>query len=312
MFRRLDVTSGRVRWETDARRTTVGQYFFHGNVFVAPDLVVAGADDPAATADAAVHAFDRNSGREVWRFPVGRGVLGALVGPGRRIYAHAINGDVIALDLDSGKLEWRRPLRVPAWESPGVSGRRVFAGSADGALYALNSDTGEIEWQQKLGGAVATSVRVAPQGVYVGTADGVIHRLSAARGEILASLQVDAALKPTAVPVIAGDAAFVLLADAAADYRAVVSLDAGLTRVRWRQAAPERWTTSRVFATSKTIFLGTPSGEVAAYCGSDGSLAWTHKLGDAPIRTIGGSDDVLYVGTRHGTLYAVRPPRSCK
>ena len=37
-----------------------------------------------------------------------------------------------------------------------------------------------------------------------------------------------------------------LLADKEANYREVVSLDPALARVRWRQTAPDRWTTSRV------------------------------------------------------------------
>jgi outer membrane protein assembly factor BamB len=76
------------------------------------------------------------------------------------------------------------------------------------------------------------------------------------------------------------DAVLVLLADKEANYRALVSLDPTLTRVRWRQAAPDRWTTSRVFATSRIVVVGSPSGEVTAYCVGDGSLAWSYPLGE--------------------------------
>ena len=126
------------------------------------------------------------------------------------------------------------------------------------------------------------------------------------------SLTVDSVLKPTSAPVLAKDAVLVLLADKEANYRAVVSLDPALGRVIWRQAAPDRWTTSRVFATARTVFVGGPSGEVSAYCWADGSPAWTHKLANAPIRSIGGSDEMLYVGTPQGSLYAIRPPNACR
>jgi outer membrane protein assembly factor BamB len=84
-----------------------------------------------------------------------------------------------------------------------------------------------------------------------------------------------------------------------------------LGRVNWRRDAPDRWTTTRVFVTQRTVFLGTPAGEVTAFCAADGSPAWTHKLPQAPIRSIGGTDDTLFVGTPSGALYAIRPPRSC-
>jgi len=79
--------------------------------------------------------------------------------------------------------------------------------------------------------------------------------------------------------------------------------------------APEcdrAWSTSRVFATDRTVLVGTPSGEVTAYCAADGSLSWSHKLGNAPIRSIGGSEDTLYVDTPAGTLYALRPSVTCR
>jgi outer membrane protein assembly factor BamB len=84
-----------------------------------------------------------------------------------------------------------------------------------------------------------------------------------------------------------------------------------LARVTWRQTAPDRWTTSRVFATQRTVLVGSPSGEVTAYCAADGSLGWSHKLPKAPIRSIGGTDERLLVGTPSGALYAIRPPRAC-
>jgi len=66
-----------------------------------------------------------------------------------------------------------------------------------------------------------------------------------------------------------------------------------------------------VFATERIVLVGSPSGEVTAYCAADGSLAWTYKLPKAPIRSIGGTDERLLVGTPSGALYAIRPPPAC-
>lgn len=55
----------------------------------------------------------------------------------------------------------------------------------------------------------------------------------------------------------------------------------------------------------------TLTGEVTAYCLADGAPAWSQKLSSAAIRSIGGSDEMLFVGTPSGTLYAIQPPRSC-
>jgi eukaryotic-like serine/threonine-protein kinase len=311
MFRQLDAKTGKVQWETNVRGEAP-RYFFHGDVFVAPDRIVSSADVETSTgAEAGVHAFDRKTGRQLWKYPAGRGVLGAVIGSGTRVFAYTASGELLALNLESGKREWTYDLKAAGWESPAAVGQRVFGGSDDGSLYAFNSDTGGVEWQQKLGAPVNTSIRAANSNVYAGTKDGRMHRLSASSGEPLSSLKLDPALRPGTAPWLARDAVFVLLADEQANYRALVSLDSGLSRVNWRRAALDRWSTTRVFATERTIYLGTPSGEVTAYCAADGSPAWSHKLANAPIRSIGGTDETLFVGTPQGSLYAIRPPRSC-
>lgn len=93
--------------------------------------------------------------------------------------------------------------------------------------------------------------------------------------------------------------------------RELVSINPAAVRVNWRRAAPDRWSTNRIFATRHTLLLGMASGEVLAYCRYDGSLGWSHKLSSAPIRSIGESDTVPYVGTPQGTLYAITAPTSC-
>jgi eukaryotic-like serine/threonine-protein kinase len=312
MFRRLDSKTGTVRWETNARGNVSAQYFFHGDVFVAPDRIIASADvDPTAGFQAGVHAFDRNSGRQLWMHEAGRGVLGAIVGFDKRVVAYAANGDLVALNVETGKPEWSYPLKAAAWESPGTVGLRVFAGSNDGSVYAFNGDTGQVEWQQHLGAAINTSVRAVESAVYAGTGDGVMHRLATGTGERLSSLKVDPVLKPATAPLVTRDAVIVLLADQGANYRGLVSLDPALGRINWRLTPPDRWSTTRIFATERAVLLGTPSGEVIAYCVADGSSAWSLKLSNAPIRAIGGSDEIIFAGTPQGTLYAIRVARSC-
>jgi outer membrane protein assembly factor BamB len=312
MFRSLDVATGKVRWETNVRDAAAKQYFFHGDVFVAADRIVASADvDTKTGAEAGVHAFDRDTGRQLWKYPAGRGVLGAVAGSEGLAFGYVATGDLIALNVTTGKAEWTYPLKAGAWESPGVSGSRVLGGSNEGSVYAFDGPTGKVHWHTKLGTPVATSIRATDADIYVGTADGTVHRLALSNGEVRGALKIDATLKPTSAPVLTKDAVLVLLADTDANFRAVVSLDPALGRVRWRQSATDRWTTSRVFATSRAVLVGSPSGEVTAFCAADGAVAWSHKLANAPIRSIGGTDETLLVGTPSGALYAIRPPRTC-
>ena len=299
-----------MQWEASIEAPK--QYFFHGDVLVRPDRIIASADvDAASGVEAGLHAFDIGSGRQLWTYRSGRGVFGAVTGADGRAVVYIATGDLVALNLNNGNVEWHHAMKAPPWESPGTFNSRVFAGSADGSVYAINAKSGGIIWRQKIGSPITTSVRATAFGVFVGTADGVMHRLSLATGERLSSLKVDPALKPSSAPIVSSDAVLVLLADQGADYRALVSIDPALKGVRWRQTPPDRWSTTRVFAMGQTILLGTPSGTLTAYCVADGSPAWSYKLAAGPIRAIGGSGEMLYVGTPQGTLYAIRVPRSC-
>ena len=179
-----------MRWETDVRGSAA-KYFFHGDVVIAADRIIASADvDSAAGATAGIHAFDRDSGSELWMHPAGRGVLGAVVGSTQRVFAYTITGELIALNLESGKREWTYQLGADGWESPAVVRQRVFGGSSDGSLYAFHGATGRVEWQQKLEARISTSIRGAESGVYVGTSDGTMHRLAPGAGEKLSSLKL--------------------------------------------------------------------------------------------------------------------------
>jgi outer membrane protein assembly factor BamB len=312
MFRQLDVRTGKVQWETSVKGSAT-KYFFHGDVLSAGDRIIASADiDNTASGQAGVHAFERGTGRELWKHQAGRGVKGAVVGTGNRAFAYTASGDLVALNLQSGQLEWSHPLKADAWESPAASASRVFAGSAGGSVIAFDAATGRRIWERKLSGEISTSIRTSGSAVYAGTADGVLHRLGASSGEVLSSLKLDGRLKPASAPAVRSDSVLVLLTDPGADYRALVSVDPSLTRVIWRQDARDRWTTSRVFVTDRTAFVGTPAGEVSAVCVETGLPLWSEKIAADPVRSIGGSDDLLFVGTPAGSLYAVRPSQTCR
>jgi outer membrane protein assembly factor BamB len=306
VFHAVELRTGRVRWETKVSPDS-DQYFFHGDPLIAGAVIVAGADRPTG---ASIHALDRATGRELWKHPVGRGVNGPIAGSGGRAYAARFEGQLLSLDIGSGDLRWAVDLKISGMEGPAAGGGRVFAGTVDGTLHGLNAETGRQEWGINLGAPVSTTVTVSTADLYLGTADGAVHHVDANRGAVLGSRKLDPMLKPTSVPVRTVDSVLVLLADQAADYRAVVSLAPGLDNVRWRVAADKNWTTSRIFVWGDVIVLGTASGNVDAYCATTGVPAWSRNI-KGPVRSVGGAEDILLVGTRNGDLYAMRAPRSC-
>jgi outer membrane protein assembly factor BamB len=306
IFRALELRTGRVRWETKVSPDAV-QYFFHGDPYVAGDIIVAGADRATG---ASIHAFDRSTGKELWRHAAGRGVNGPIAGTSTHAYAIAIEGRLLSLAVDSGTVSWDVPLKGPGFEGPAVA-TRVLAGTTDGVLYGLDALTGREEWRRDLGSPVTTTPHATASDVYVGTADGSMHRLDARTGVVLAVRKLDPNLRPVSVPVRTADSLLVLLTDNEANYRMLVSVDPALQRERWRASADKVWSTSRVFVWGDVVVLGTSSGEVLAYCKNTGAKSWTRSV-KGPVRSVGGAADTLLVGTRTGGLYAMSAPRGCE
>lgn len=285
-FRALDRRTGTVRWDTKVG-PDAGRYFFHGDPYVTTDTIVVGAD---AESGGGVHAFDRATGRERWKFAVEGGVTGPMAGVRRRAFAYAPGqGEILCFDIDSGRLRWRVAARVPGFEGPGALGNRVFAGTDDGLLRAMNAETGREEWSAELGAAVTTSVSAFEDSVDAGIAGETIVRVDPGSGAVLGSRKVDEKLRPRGVLARASDTLLVLLTDETAEDLSLVSLDRRLEAIRWRRVAAKNWSTSRAFVWKNTVILGTSSGEVTGYCVADGTKAWSHTVRGS-VRSIGGSD----------------------
>ena len=230
-----------------------------------------------------------------------------MIGSGTRLFASTTQRELLCLDINSGKRSWSQALQWSPWECAAIARDRVFVGSTDGSLRALNAQSGYMEWQTNLGAAISTSICSAGKTVYAGTADGRMHHIDMREGGVLSSMKVDAKLKPASLPFVHGDAVLVLLIDEGADYRALASLDHRLSGIRWSRRAPDWWTTTRILVAREAVVLGTKSGEITGYSIKNGEPKWSFSLAGT-IRAIGSTDEMLYVGTVEGRLYAVRMP----
>jgi outer membrane protein assembly factor BamB len=301
-FRALDRRTGQVHWASDVRpQGNTDKYFFHGDPLITNSLIIVGQDGMAG----GVYAFDKLTGTIRWKYPAGRGVRSVVVGLGRNAYAVTVDGHLVCLDIDSGHLRWSSPIKVWGFEGPAVANGRVFAGDQDGIIHALDANTGTLLWKKSLGAPISTSVTVHGSDLYLGTSIGGVYRVNPKNGAVLSTLQLDSG--PRGKPLLAVDSLLVFLADKEENYHSLVSIDPHLKSVRWRQKAPRTWAASRLLVGRDTVIVGTPAGEVFAFRLGDGLEAWRQTF-EGRVRSIGGSGDLLYVGTQEGIVYAYLPP----
>lgn len=116
---------------------------------------------------AKLHAFDAQSGAEVWTVQIGdakdvaggrswwsgelTGNVGLLFGggvsfDGGTLYATNGIGDVAAFKSDTGEQIWKKRPGGPLRGAPGVGNGNVYVMSQDNQIFALRQSDGNLEW----------------------------------------------------------------------------------------------------------------------------------------------------------------------
>lgn len=104
-------------------------------------------------AESVVSAYDKLSGRRLWRRPLKPereedGALGGGVAyDGGTLFATTGYGNVHALDPETGKERWRRRIGPPLRGAPTAGSGRVFVITYDNQMHALAADDGRTLWQ---------------------------------------------------------------------------------------------------------------------------------------------------------------------
>ncbi len=306
----LDAYTGDVLWEYDTVQDG-GTQSFHGDALVTTDLVVVGSD---GVDRGGVYAFERNTGIVRWRYDAGRGVTSDIVRAGQQVFAVTLKDDLICLQVTSGELAWRFksgweprvPDRSVFRSTPVVVDGVVFFGGRNGDLFALNARTGKRHWTRKLGKRITTSVAPVGESIVVGTSDDLLFRIDRATGETKNKLKLGGHPFGT---IITGRELLMLFSDWMKPNSAVLAVDRGLGRVRWRVRSPEpqKWITARPFLSEDRLFVGTDGGEIHALRLSDGSRELVGAIAE-DVRVFGAADGMFYVGTIEGLLYGCTAP----
>jgi len=304
----IDRRTGQARWKYNALQDGGRRAEFHGNPVVTADLIVLGSDDRNPDGVGYVYAFEKRTGNVRWKYRAGAGVMADLVREGDRLYAVTLGDELVCLDLPTGRPEWRF---ASGWASeemtnisaaPAVLEGRILFGGHNGVVHALDAISGRLIWKRDVGAPVVTALVAGSGAVYFGTFDRRVHRLTLGPDAAHAELELGGV--PFGPPTLLRDS-LVLLVYESPDSATLRSVDLTLKGVRWSREAPGGWSSARTYRWRGNALAGSEHGKLAAFS-PDGSEVWSDTVGGV-IRGIGVTDDVLYIGTLKGTLYAYRP-----
>jgi outer membrane protein assembly factor BamB len=303
----LDRNTGEPIWRYDTRNDAEDTYF-HGTPLVTEELILIGTDGKQT---GYVYAFEKETGKVRWKYQAGSGtsdrggVRTDIVGLGSSVYVVTFGEEAISLDLDTGRVNWTFP-GIHHKRSPVVRAGSVFFAGVDGTVYALDAASGQMLWKKKLGAPVSTSLSCAGDDLYVGSSNGRVYRLNPKTGTVLAEFAPDG--RPIRRLIVSGDSLLVFLDTGGkpTEADAVTCLDRSLEQVRWSQSTPTEWWALHPRVWSDALLVGDRRGVVCSYRVTDGSKQWSRRF-KGSIRTIGASDEAIYVSTLEGLVYAYAP-----
>jgi outer membrane protein assembly factor BamB len=305
----VDKTAGRARWTYDARPDG-GRPEFHGEPLVAGDLVVLSSDDRRPEGVGHAYAIETSSGAVRWKRRIGRGSMADFVRLGDRLYSVTLDNELVALDLAKGEQAWSfrggpplDPSFLNVFATPAVSSDQVYFGGADGVVYALSADSGALLWKSEMGSRIVTPLVLIADELYFGMRDGRLLRADRSQGRPAGEIRLNQ--MPFGPPIAAGES--LLAYSAEGDALVLNGFDISLASSRWSRRAPRGWSSSRPYLWQGSVLVGSEAGELAALAIEDGAVIWTRQV-NGVIRGIGYDQNLLYVGTLKGILFAVRPP----
>jgi len=167
-------------------KQSVGSAFNRKWVRMRP--VVAGDRVYAANVNGTVNAFERDSGRRLWRVQLDRWLSAGVGISQQHVYVGTVEGEVVALDRATGEEVWRHAAGGELLAPPVGGQRRVIVRTVDGRMLGLSMNNGSVDWVHS-SDVPSLSLRgnsvplVVPGGVIIGLDNGRLLALGIDSGQ---------------------------------------------------------------------------------------------------------------------------------
>ncbi len=234
----------------------------------------------AAAGEGGVHAFDLQTGVQVWQYKSKQRITG---GPGAGdglVVVGTLDGDVFALDAATGAEKWKATVTNEVIAAPVIGQGLVLVRSNDGRVTALDASTGERRWF-KTYDLPSLTVRgndaptLGPGFAFLGNDDGTVSALSLVDGRSIweqavgqpdGRTELDRMADVDGSPVLEGTTVF-----ATSYKKQTMAIDGPSGRPLWSQA---HGGSGRIGLATDRIVVSDPAGAVWALDKTAGSSLW--------------------------------------
>jgi len=201
--------------------------------------------------------------------------------------------EVKCYDALTGTLKWTARVEGKLIHTPQVGQNAVYVATSQGKLYAFSQLDGKQIWQVTLAAPLTLPAADATL-VIVGSGSSLVG-VAAATGARVFSTDLGSAVG--SVPVLADDGAY------SAQGESVVAVDrAG--KVKWQARLPRpAW--APIAVTKAGVVAASVDGGVKLLSRANGTKVWETILTGTP-NAVSGAGNVVYVGTRQGTVVGLK------
>lgn len=235
-----------------------------------------------------------------------------LASSGDALFAAGRDGEVAAFNRKTGKQIWRVKTKLDLTGGTGASPNIVAVGSADGLVLALDAANGAERWRADVHGEVLSAPAVSEKEIVVRTVDGKLRALAITDGAELWATEQQIprlTLRGVSSPVVARDLAIsgfdngrvlaVSMTDGATVWDAAVSPSHGRTELERLNDID-----AAVKVIGDDVFVAGYQGRAGMLALDSGQIWWTRDL--SSYRGVDVDDDQMYVSTSGGELVALK------
>ncbi len=298
---------------------------FHGNPLILDNAIYFGTDKGSWNDRGSLYALNRHDGELLWKMWVRYGAPSDPVARDSLVYIVSYVGQLLALDIATGDTIWTFNGTLPADSSaeaplidrpkprrgksnPLIHGDLIIYHGSSRELYALDRRSGDLVWAHLIEAKVTTQIILLQGTVVYGTEKRQLVYVGASDGHTVGEQFLE--VTPKREMRFLHDGLIFLAAQDGKTVREVISIDPLDGREYWSVSLDDpnpkaAWYSPRVHIWRDNVVVGSTTGQVAGYRASNGSLSFRFKL-NGRIRGIGSHEDILYVGTFEGMLYALR------
>lgn len=312
-FYALDIESGFPIWDYDIRQDGPHSNF-HGEMLLLDDLVIVGCDGGDA---GRIYAFNQADGKVRWQYDAGGGAGTAIIRNDSLLFFATMENRLIALDIKTGAERWYyqgptvNRIRKGYNNAPALGGDTLFFAGYDANIQAFSVASGKIIWRQEIGSYATSGLLAMGANLYFGAGDSTLQQIRKDDGRALRSLSLPGPPYRSLLPYRQHLLLQVNYAEPTAELMAV---DLDLTKILWkvRPAEGERWLVKSPFLLGDQVLSGTQKNTAQAFDAATGTALWSLKIDSPKIRTFGHHENILFVGTIDGVLYAWRLDREAE